>query len=58
MSYNARRISALVVVLLASTVGGLLAVAFFNSRVASVLGVVVGAVVGLVVVVLWASRGS
>ena len=57
MSYNARRISALVVVLLASTVGGLLAVAFFNSRVASVLGVVVGAVVGLVVV-LWASWGS
>jgi uncharacterized membrane protein (UPF0136 family) len=57
VSYNARRISALVVVLLASTVGGLLAVAFFNSRVASVLGVVVGAVVGLVVV-LWASWGS
>lgn len=58
MSYNARRIIALVVVLLASALGGLLTVAFFGSRVAPVLGVVVGAVVGLVLVVIWASRGS
>jgi hypothetical protein len=58
MSYNARRIIALVVVLLASTIGGLLAVAFFGSQVAPVLGVVVGAVVGAVLVVLWASRSS
>ena len=57
MSYNARRIIALVVVLLASIVGGLLTLAFFGSRVAPVLGVVVGAVVRVVLVVLWASRG-
>ncbi len=58
MSYNARRIIALVVVLVASTLGGLLTVAFFSSRVAPALGVVVGAVVGAVLVVLWASRSS
>ena len=58
MSYNARRIIALVVVLLTSTLGGLLAVAFFGSQVAPVLGVVLGAVVGAVLVVLWASRSS
>ena len=58
MSYTARRIIALAVVLLASALGGLLTVAFFGSRVAPVLGVVVGAVVGLVLVVSWASRGS
>jgi len=58
VSYNARRIIALAVVLLASTSGGLLAVALFDSRVAPVLGVVVGAVVGLVLVVIWAGRSS
>ena len=58
MSYNARRIIALAVVLLASALGGLLTVAFFDSRVAPILGVVAGAVVGLVLVVIWASRGS
>ena len=58
MSFNARRIVALAVVLLASTLGGLLAAALFNSRVAPVLGVVAGAVVGLVLVVVWASRSS
>ena len=58
VSYNARRIIALAVVLFASALGGLLTVAFFGSRVAPVLGVVVGAVVGLVLVVIWASRGS
>jgi len=58
VSYNARRIIALAVVLLASALGGLLTVAFFDSRVAPILGVVAGAVVGLVLVVIWASRGS
>ena len=37
---------------------GLLAAAFLDSRVAPILGVVVGAVVGLVLVVIWASRDS
>lgn len=58
MSYNARRIIALVVVLLASTMGGLLAVALFDSQVASILGVVAGAVLGMVLVVIWASLAS
>jgi hypothetical protein len=58
VSFNTRRIIALAVVLLASTFGGLLTVAFFDSRVTPVLGVVAGAVVGLVLVVIWASRGS
>jgi len=46
------------VVLLASTLGGLLAVASFGSRGVSVLGVVAGAVVGMVLVVIWASWAS
>lgn len=58
VSFNTRRIIALAVVLLASTLGGLLAVALFDSRVPSVLGVVAGAVVGLVLVVIWASVNS
>jgi hypothetical protein len=58
VSFNARRIIALAVVLLASTLGGLLTVALFESRAATVLGVVAGAVVGLVLVVIWASRSS
>jgi hypothetical protein len=58
VSFNTRRIIALAVVLLASTLGGLLTVEFFDSRVAPVLGVVAGAVVGLGLVVIWASRGS
>ena len=58
MSFNTRRIVALAVVLLASTFEGLLAAAFLDSRVAPILGVVVGAVVGLVLVVIWASRDS
>ena len=57
MSYNARRIIALAVVLLAAALGGLLTVAFFDSWVCPVLGVVIGAVAGLVLVVIWASRG-
>ncbi len=56
MSFNIRRIIALVVVLLASTFGGLLAVALTNTRVGSVFGVVAGAVVGMVLVVIWANR--
>lgn len=58
MSYNARRIIALAVVLLASTMGGLLAVALFDSQVAPILGVVAGAVLGMVLVVIWASRNT
>ncbi len=58
MSFNTRRIIALAVVLLASTFGGVLTVAFFDSRVAAVLGVLAGAVVGAALVVIWASRSS
>ena len=58
MSFNARRIVALAVVLLASTLGGLLTAALFDSRVAPVLGVAAGAVVGLALVVIWAGRRS
>jgi hypothetical protein len=58
VSYNARRIIALAVVLLASTMGGLLAVALFDSQVAPILGAVAGAVLGMVLVVIWAGRDS
>jgi hypothetical protein len=58
VSFNTRRIIALAVVLLTSTFGGLLTVALLDSRVTPVLGVVAGAVVGLVLVVIWASRSS
>ena len=58
MSYNARRIVALAVVLLVSIFGGLLAGALFDSRVVPILGVVAGAVMGLVLVVVWAGRSS
>jgi len=52
---NARRSVALAVVLLASTFfGGLLTVTFFDGRMFPVLGVVIGAVL----VMMWASRGS
>jgi ammonia channel protein AmtB len=56
LSFNARRIIALAVVLLTSIFGGVLTVALFDSRAATVLGVVAGAVVGLVMI--WASRSS
>ena len=60
MSFSARRIIALVVVLLVSTIGGLLAIALTNSRLAAiagvVLGVVLGVVVGVVLVLIWADR--
>jgi uncharacterized membrane protein YccC len=58
VSYTVRRIVALAVVLLVSTLGGLLAAELFDSRVAPVLGVVAGAVVGLALVVIWAGRRS
>jgi hypothetical protein len=54
VSFNARMIIILAVVLLASTFGGLLTVTFFDSRVFPVLGVVTGAVL----VMKWSSRGS
>ena len=50
MSFNTRRIIALVVVLLGSTVGGLLAMALSDWRFAALVGVVLGAVVGVVLV--------
>ena len=58
MSFNVRRIIALAVMLLASILGGVLTVALFDSRAATVLGVVSGAVVGLVLVMIWAIRNS
>ncbi len=58
MSFNVRRIIALAVVLLASISGGVLTMALFDSRAATVLGVVSGAVVGLVLVMIWALRSS
>ena len=56
MSFNIRRIVALVVMLLGSTCGGLLAVAFTDSRLAAIVGVVLGAVAGLVFILIWANR--
>ncbi len=57
MSFDARKSVALAVVLLASTFGGLFTVTFFDARMLPVLGVVIGAMLG-VVVMMWASRGS
>jgi uncharacterized membrane protein (UPF0136 family) len=60
MSFSARRIIALVVVLLVWTIGGLLAIALTDSRLAAiagvVLGVVLGAVVRVVLVLIWANQ--
>ena len=56
-----RRIIALVAMLLGSTFGGLLAVAFADSRLAAIVGVVLGAVAGMVRIVIYANqslRGS
>jgi hypothetical protein len=58
VSYNTRRFIALVVVLLAATFSGWYTLTLTDSRMVGVLGVVGGAVVGIVVVVLWASRRS
>ena len=57
MSFNLRRIIALVVVLLSSTVGGLLGEAFFaDSLLAAIVGAVLGAVVGVALVLIWANQ--
>ena len=56
MSFNTRRIIALVVVLLGSTVGGLLTMELSDWRFATLVGVVLGAVVGLVLVLIWANQ--
>ena len=56
MSFNTRRIIALVVVLLGSTFGGLLGIAYSEWRFAALVGVVLGAVVGLVSVLIWANQ--
>jgi hypothetical protein len=52
VSFNTRRIFALVVVLLGSTFGGLLAIALTDSRLAAIAGVVLGAVVGMVCILI------
>ncbi len=57
MSFNTKRILALVVVVLAAVFSGLVTLALTNSRAAVLFGVVAGAVVGLVVVRNWL-RGS
>ena len=56
MSFNTRRIVAFVVMLLGSTLGGLLAVAFTDSRLAAVVGVVLGALSELIFILIWANR--
>ena len=56
MSFSARRIIALVVVLLVSTIGGLLAIALTDSRLAAIAGIVLGVVVGVVLVLIWANQ--
>jgi uncharacterized membrane protein (UPF0136 family) len=56
MSFSARRIIALVVVLLVWTIGGLLAIALTDSRLAAIAGVVLGVVVGVVLVLIWANQ--
>ncbi len=47
---------ALVVMVLGSIFGGLLAVAFTDSRLAAIVGVVLGAVAGMVFILIWANR--
>jgi hypothetical protein len=56
VSFNARRIIALVVVLLGATFGGLLAVTLSDSRFAPVIGGVLGAIVGIVFILIWANQ--
>ena len=56
MSFNARRIVALVVVLVGSTFGGLLAVALSDTRLVAIVGAVAGAVVGMILVLVWAHQ--
>jgi hypothetical protein len=56
VSFNTRRIIALVVVLLGSSVGGLLAMELSDWRFAALVGVALGAVVGVVLVLIWANQ--
>jgi hypothetical protein len=56
VSFNARRIVALVVVLLGSTFGGLLAVALSDTRLVAIVGAVFGAVVGMIFVLVSAHQ--
>lgn len=56
MSYNTRRILALIVVVLGATLGGLLGIALSDTRLAAIGGVVLGAVVGMVFVLIWAHQ--
>lgn len=56
MSFNTRRIVALVVMFLGSIFGGLLAVAFTDSRLAAIVGVVLGAMVRMVFVLVRVSK--
>ena len=56
MSFNVKRILALVVVLLGSILGGFLALALLGTRLAAIAGVVLGAVVGMAFVLIWAHR--
>jgi hypothetical protein len=56
VSFNTRRIIALVVVLLGSTVGGLLAMTLSDWWVAVLVGVVLGVVVGVALVLIWANQ--
>ena len=58
MSFNTRRIFALIVVLVASICGGLLATALTDSRLAVILGVAGGAVVGMVFILIWINQSS
>ena len=56
MSFNVRRIVALVVVLLGATFGGLVGMALSDTRLAAIGSVVLGAVVGIVFVLIWAHQ--
>ncbi len=56
MSFNARRLIALIVVVLGAAFGGLLGIALSDTRLAAIGGVVLGAVVGMVFVLIWAHQ--
>jgi len=56
VSFNARRIIALTVVVLGAAFGGLLGIALSDTRLAAIGGVVLGAVVGMVFVLIWAHQ--
>ncbi len=56
MSFNARRMIALVVVLLGSSCGGLLAMTFLDWRFAGLVGMALGAVAGVALVFILANQ--